>query len=122
MYQCTIVPDKVDLRKRYLHINPTEEWSVQPDLTGGTRQVPDKYPTSNPNIERVVLAIGEQQMSLKELMATVGLNDREHFTSHYLKPSKDAGNVFPLYPNSPRHPRQKYLLTLKGLELYSKLK
>ena len=121
-FRSLLLDEQWDLRNRYLHINPTEEWSVQPDLTGGTRQVPDKYPTSNPNIERVVLAIGEQQMSLKELMATVGLNDREHFTSHYLKPSIDAGNVCPLYPNTPRHPRQKYLLTLKGLELYSKLK
>ena len=26
-----------------------------------------------------------------------------------------------LYPNSPRHPRQKYLLTVKGLALYNKI-
>ena len=27
-----------------------------------------------------------------------------------------------LYPQSPRHPRQKYLLTAKGLTLYNKIK
>ncbi|HCC87067.1 MAG TPA: hypothetical protein DEQ17_02190 [Prevotella sp.] len=26
-----------------------------------------------------------------------------------------------LYPNSPRHPRQKYLLTVKGLSTYNEL-
>ena len=26
-----------------------------------------------------------------------------------------------LYPDSPRHPRQKYLLTIKGKALYSKI-
>lgn len=25
------------------------------------------------------------------------------------------------YPNSPRHPRQKYLLTVKGIALYNKI-
>ena len=68
IFECTCVPAFgvrhyfsliTYLRNRYLHINPTEEWSVQPNLTGDTRQVPDKYPTSNPIIERVVLAISK---------------------------------------------------------------
>ena len=37
-----------DLRNRYLHIHPTAEWSVQPNLNTptSTRQAPDKHPTS----------------------------------------------------------------------------
>ena len=37
-----------DLRNRYLHIHPTEEWRVQPNLAtpSSTPQVPHKYPTS----------------------------------------------------------------------------
>jgi len=116
-----LLGEKWDLRNRYLHISATKEWSVQPNLTGDTRQVPDKYPTSMPDIERVVVALGEQEKSLKELMAAAGLNDREHFTSHYLNPSMDAGYICRLYPNSPKHPAQKYLLTPKGVAHYKEL-
>lgn len=41
-----------DLRNRYLHIHPTEEWSVQPNLAAPTstptsrEQAPIKYPSS----------------------------------------------------------------------------
>lgn len=31
-------------------------------------------------------------------------------------------NQFMLYPDSPRHPRQKYLLTIKGNGLFNRLK
>ena len=52
--------DKWDLRNRYLHINPTEEWTVQPNLAtpsstpSSTRQVPDKLHADNPNITNLV--------------------------------------------------------------------
>ena len=31
------------------------------------------------------------------------------------------GDICLLYPQSPRHPRQKYLLTMKGLALYNEI-
>lgn len=39
----------VKVRNRYLHIHPTEEWSVQPNLANPTNtpQVQDKYRTSS---------------------------------------------------------------------------
>ena len=52
--------DKWDLHNRYLHINPTEEWTVQPNLAtpsstpSSTRQVPDKLHADNPNITNLV--------------------------------------------------------------------
>ena len=44
-----------DLRNRYLHINPTTEWSVQPNLADptSTRQAPDKHPTSYIPLTRI---------------------------------------------------------------------
>ena len=125
-----------DLRNRYLHIHPTTEWKVQPNLNTptSTPQVPHKYPTSTPtstptslirtnnqNIIKVVLALGEEQLSTKELMGKVGLKDRENFLEYSLNPSITDKFVKLLYPNSPRHPRQKYLLTVKGLALYNAL-
>ncbi len=120
-----------DLRNRYLHINPTTEWSVQPNLADptSTRQVPDKHPTStrqvpdklhttNTNIIQLIQVIGEKELSVKEMVSLVELKDRENFLQQYLNPAIDEGFVRLLYPQSPRHPRQKYLLTVKGLALY----
>ena len=33
----------------------------------------------------------------------------------------NEGYIRMLYPDSPRHPRQKYLLTVKGLALYNSI-
>ena len=45
------------------------------------------------------------------------LKDRENFLNNYLTPSIYAGWVEPLYPNQPKHPKQKYYLTEKGKAL-----
>lgn len=120
--------DKWDLRNRYLHINPTEEWTVQPNLAtpsstpsrtpSSTRQVPDKLHADNPNIANLVQKVGKQELSVKEMMAAMGLKDRENFVNLYLNPAMAGGYIRLLYPQSPRHPRQKYLLTEKGLALF----
>lgn len=122
-----LLGEQWDLRNRYLHINPTQEWSVQPNLTGTPISTPTSTPTSsgftdNSNIIRLVLALGKEQRSLKELLALVGLKDRKNFLEYSLNPSIAEGLISMLYPDSPRHPRQKYLLTPKGLEIYNKLK
>jgi len=123
-----------DLRNRYLHIHPTAEWSVQPNLS--TPQVPHKYPTSyptsipqvphklhtdNPNIIKLVQIIEEKKLSVMEIMQGLGLKDRKNVLNLYLNPAIAEGYVRLLYPQSPRHPRQKYLLTVKGMALYNEL-
>ena len=124
-----LLGDNWDLRNRYLHIDAGQEWGVQPNL-GVTRQVPDKYPTStrqvadilhtdNPCMAQIIEAIGEKQLSVKEMMVAVGLKNRENFMDNYLNPAIESGFVCLLYPNSPRHPRQKYLLSVKGITFYN---
>ena len=67
--------DKWDLHNRYLHINPTEEWTVQPNLAtpsstpSSTRQVPDKLHADNPNIANLVQKVGKQELSVKDHLA-----------------------------------------------------
>ena len=125
-----LLGDGWDLRNRYLHIHPTEEWKVQLNRSTikentcqgdkyptSTRQVPDKLDAVNPNIIKLVQIIGEQEMTVKDLMTSIGLKDRENFLKLYLNPAISEGYVRLLYPQSPRHPRQKYLLTAKGLEV-----
>lgn len=82
----------------------------------------DKLFTDNQNIIRLTQIIGNLELSVKEMMSGVGLKGRDNFLNLYLTPAISDGYVRLLYPQSPRHPRQKYLLTVKGLALYDKIK
>ena len=66
--------------------------------------------------------MGEEQLSVKMTMERIGLKNRENFLDYSLNPSMKEGYVRMLYPDSPHHPRQKYLLTVKGLALYNDIK
>lgn len=74
------------------------------------------------NIKRLILAIGSEEKSVKEIMEVIGLKNRPNFLEYSLTPAIREGFVTMKYPNSPRHPRQKYLLTVKGLSVYEKCK
>ena len=112
------------LMNRHLHIKAKE-------LLDGT--TPSSTPTSTPistptsvipeneNVKRLISAIAEKQLSVKEIMAAVGLKDRPNFIEYSLSPAMREGYVRMLYPDSPHHPRQKYLLTIKGLAAYKEL-
>ena len=45
----------------------------------------------------------------------MGLKARANFLATYLTPAINQGIVRMRYPDTPRHPRQKYLLSAKGL-------
>ena len=126
-----LLGEQWDLRNRYLHIHPTKEWSVQPNLAtpsstpASTPQVPpqlqNKLHTDNLLIIRLIKVIGQEQLSIKQMLEGVGLKDRMNFLKYNLNPAIAEGFVRMLYPQSPRHPRQKYLLTAKGMALYNEL-
>lgn len=61
-------------------------------------------------------------MSVKEMMEATGLKDRKNFLEYTLNPAINEGWVRMLYPDSPRRPRQRYLLTAKGAMLYKEMK
>ena len=79
-----------------------------------TRQLPDSYPTATPQVEKVLHAIKEQTLSTKEIMGMLGLKDKSNFLELYLYPATRQNLVEPIYPDNPKHPRQKYRLTDKG--------
>jgi hypothetical protein len=118
-----------ELKNRYMLVNPPEEWNipqapeqVQDKHGTSTGQVQDKLHTHNANILKLVQVVGEQELSVKEMMSGVELKGRDNFLNLYLTPAIADGFVRLLYPDKPRHPRQKYLLTVKGLTLYNELK
>ena len=124
-----LIGENNELKNRYMLVNPPEEWQNEAS-TGqvplnhpiSTPQVPYKLNTDNSNIKKLILVVGEKELSVKEIMEGLGLKDRKNVLNLYLTPAIDSGFIRLLYPQSTRHPRQKYLLTIKGLALYNKLK
>lgn len=122
------------LKNRYMVVNPPEQFgaSDEPEEIeplpppAADEEIPyGREDTSNiqatyklrPCCEQVrllVSALGQQRLTLKELIAAMGLKNRPSFMKHYLNPALEQGVVCLLYPESPRHPRQKYLLTSYG--------
>lgn len=116
--------EQLDLRNRYLHISPTEEWKEQPNLQENrisTGQVQDKLFTKDNNIISLIKLLYDNQMSVKEMMEDLNLKGRDNFLNLYLSPAIKEGYVCLLYSDKPRHPRQKYLLTSKGIALYKEV-
>ena len=123
----------------YASLSFAIEWSVQPNLAPPSSTPPsipastpastparlkgsqDKIHTDNALIIRLIKVIGHEQMSIKQMLEGVGLKDRMNFLDYNLNPAIAEGFVRMLYPDKPRHPRQRYLLTVKGLALYKEL-
>ena len=105
--------------------NPTSSGQVPEQATykhrTSTGQVQDKIHTDNYNIIGIIKVIEFQQLSVKEIMTGLQLKGRDNFLNLYLLPAIAEGYVLLLYPDKPRHPRQKYLLTVKGLALYNEM-
>lgn len=108
------------LKNRYMMIDGPEEWKMPEN-----EQVENKHRTSTEQVTEqvntLVLALGSDQLTLKQMMERVNLKHRPNFIDNYLTPAINEGCIRLLYPDKPRHPRQKYLLTVKGLALYKEL-
>lgn len=109
-----------ELRNRFMLVNPPEEWAEQDKHGTSTVQVQYKYDTSETitvaeTLKPLLLAIGADELSVKEMMEAMGLKGRANFVNTYLTPAIEQGLVRMRYPDNPRHPRQKYLLSVKGL-------
>lgn len=117
-----------ELKNRYMLINPPEEWKrdnnkVESSDRPSTDQVPTKLTDHVSESERTLInAIGMNLLSIKEMMGKIGLKQRRNFMVNYIEPSIKDGLVTLLYPESPRHPRQKYKLTVKGLAVLNEIK
>ena len=114
-----LLGEQWDLRNRYLHIKAPEQAPEQSQdkYRTSTGQVENTFHTDNVNIKNLIKIIGDKEMSVKAMMESIGLKGRDNFLNQYLTPALTQGYVRMLYPKSPRHPRQKYLLTPKGIGL-----
>lgn len=134
-----LLGEQWDLRNRYLHIHPTEEWKVQPNLADPTStrvstrtstrtstfvnslNTNSKLYTNNDNVIELVRVVGYEEMSIKQMMELKSLKHRQNFIDYHLTPALKERFVRMKYPDRPNHPRQRYLLTVKGQMLYQEL-
>ena len=117
-----LLGEKNELKNRYMLIGYVGDTPTSTPTS--TQQVPvgiNQLLTDNEKIKRLVLIIGEQKLSVKEMMEGTGLKDRKNFLEYSLTPAINQGWVRMLYPDSPHHPRQRYLLTVKGSLLYKEI-
>jgi hypothetical protein len=112
-----------ELKNRYLLIQAPDEWAESAPSGEGNRTSTEQPTEQVPEQLRVLLlAIAHEKLSLKALMERMGLKHRPTFLANYINPAMSEGLVKLLYPDNPNHPRQKYLLTVKGAVLYDSLK
>ena len=114
-----------ELRNRYMVIDPPEEWKEQDSPTSTPTSTPtspkNQLYTDNICIQKLVSAIGENKLSVREILGFLNLKDRKNLFEYYITPAIENSFVSLLYPDKPRHPRQKYVLTVKGLALLTSL-
>lgn len=110
-----------ELRNRYLVINLPESLQTPPPSSTPSSTPASSLATKNENVLRLVKALGMTSLSIKEMLQAVGLKDRKNFLEYSLRPAIKEGFVTLLYPDKPHHPRQKYLLTVKGQAMYHEL-
>jgi fido (protein-threonine AMPylation protein) len=112
-----LMGEKNELKNRYLLIQSPEE------LQEIENQAEDRTSIEQPTeqVRLLLLVMGREHFTLKQLMEKVGLKHRPTFLTNYINPAIKDGFVKVLYPEKPNHPRQKYLLTVKGMALYDNL-
>ncbi|MCI6802635.1 MAG: Fic family protein [Prevotellaceae bacterium] len=115
-----LLGENYELKNRYMLIGYKDDENDTHTSTPTSTPTSFIY-TNNKNIIRLVKVLGEEQLSVKVMMERIGLKDRENFLDYSLNLSMNEGYIRMLYPDSPRHPRQKYLLTVKGLALYNSI-
>ena len=112
------------LKNRYMMIDAPEEWKM-PDSEQAPDKLPDKLPdkfsTNNEYVKRLVEVVGHDEVTIKDTLKVLGLKDRESFMKVYLNPALKERFVRMKYPDKPNHPRQRYMLTAKGMALYNEI-
>ena len=60
-------------------------------------------------------------MSRKQILEALDLKHEGNFRENYLEPALKEGFIRMKYPDSPNHPKQRYLLTVIGQSLLKEM-
>ena len=110
-----LLGEEHELKSRFLHVRAESTGQAQ-DMQGiSAGQVTGQVDAPlNPYVVSLLQAIGGEQLSVREMMLALRLKGRDNFLKKYLTPALEAGYLCMLFPDSPRHPRQKYRITPRG--------
>lgn len=118
--QCSmhdLLPPSVDLHDGWIKLT-----LIYPDCVSvKTAHSPDMPPMTY-KITQVVLKLGYGVVSAKQLRELLGLKSHDNFVRSYLTPALEAHMVEPEFPETPRHPRQRYRLTTLGRKFFEQSK
>ena len=89
-------------------------------VSGESPKGDEGTPQVAPQVKALVRAL-DGERTRAEILADLGLKDRLHLASHYLRPALAGGLVEMTHPDSPRSRKQKYRLTDKGRALKGRL-
>ena len=87
---------------------------------GVNLQLVNSNPTSTQQVLALVGILKDGEYSVREIMSFLMLKDRVNFLYKYLTPALEEGLVSMKYPDNPKHPKQKYMLTEKGRKILEK--
>lgn len=102
--------------KRPKHDNNHDNYHLTTDQVSSrhrlsTDHVPSKYRPGTIQVQTLIEAMGDDYTEMKALMALCGLKHLQSFRENYIHPALADGAIERLYPDHPKHPKQKYRLT-----------
>lgn len=102
-----------ELKNRFIHV----DWAdVEADegasgITDGETQQVTQQATQQ--VARLVEAVGDDTLSLKEIMQRLGLADRNNVMKNYVNPALQAGVIERTVPDKPNSRLQQYRKTMR---------
>jgi predicted HTH transcriptional regulator len=114
-----IIDDSAPDTKRANNVKISKLQNVEiPTQVGdhtSTMPAPYQHRTSTVPVKEI-LRVLESEMNRKDIQKQMQLSNKAYFLQFHLQPAIEQGLVAMKYPERPNHPRQKYYLTVKGLE------
>lgn len=95
-------------RPDYTKVTTRQEFSQQ---NSSTTQVRPKYDPSTAQVRQLIKFMSNDYMDTKGIMELFNFRSAKRFRENYLRPALADGSLERLYPDQPKHPRQKYRLT-----------
>ena len=69
-------------------------------------------------VRNIVRCIGDSILTMADIQKKLNIASRRYVRIEFLTPAINQGYVMRAYPDSPRHPKQRYYLSEKGLKLF----
>lgn len=89
---------------------------VPTKLRPSSVELPQEFRRTSVEVKNL-LKVLEGEMSRKEIQQALELKHEGNFRENYLEPALAEAVIEMKYPDSPNHPKQRYLLTEKGEEM-----